>query len=162
SDRGFRSLASVPLRIGGALAGYFSVGTLRAERQWPEDFPRRLMLLGGGFANALALQPGDGAMRGSEARFRRMAAAAPLMGGLPPARQDGHRTYVNQRWLHFTGRPAEDELGDRWLEGIHPDDRPRVTTTLRAATGGRRHFTLEYRLRSADGSYRWILDHGVP
>src|SRR5688500_19254122 len=71
-------------------------------------------------------------------------------------------TYFNRRWLNFTGRTLADELGDGWLEAVHPDDRGRCLEEDQAAFAVRREIKLEYRLRRADGQYRWVIDLGQP
>ena len=75
---------------------------------------------------------------------------------------DGGVEHVNEPWLRFTGRSQAQEQGDGWLEGVHPDDRAACIEGYWAAFSARRPFTLEYRLRRADGEYRWILDEGGP
>jgi len=74
----------------------------------------------------------------------------------------GNSTFLNRGWLEFTGRPLEKELGRGWLDGIADEDRPAVSEQLAKAQRARSAFTLEYRLRRADGEYRWILGHGSP
>jgi PAS domain S-box-containing protein len=69
---------------------------------------------------------------------------------------------VNQPWLDFTGRALGDELGDRWLATVDPDDQRRVWDAVSAALSKRQPFTIEYRLQRRDGEARWLLDHGVP
>ncbi len=70
--------------------------------------------------------------------------------------------YFNQTWLDFTGRTLAQEMGDGWVEGVHPNDRERCVSDYLTAFHARRAFTLEYRLRHHTGEYRWLLDFGTP
>jgi PAS domain S-box-containing protein len=100
------------------------------------------------------------ALQESEERFRLVAATAPVM--IWEAGPDGRCTFVNKPWLDYTGRDQEQELGDGWMQDVHPDDIEPCTATYLAAFLARRSFSQEYRLRRADGAYGWIVDTGIP
>jgi PAS domain S-box-containing protein len=100
------------------------------------------------------------ALRSSEAWFHTMADTAPVL--LWVAGPDTLVTFVNAPWLRFTGRSLEQELGNGWAEGVHPDDYQRCLETYLAAFRARERFTMEYRLRRHDGEHRWVVDTGVP
>ena len=70
--------------------------------------------------------------------------------------------YFNLPWLQFTGRKLEQELGNGWLEGVHPDDKDNCGRIYTDAFDKHEWFTMEYRLLRHDGEYRWILDDGSP
>jgi two-component system, LuxR family, sensor kinase FixL len=99
-------------------------------------------------------------LRESEARFRNMADYAPAL--IWVSGQDQECTYFNQRWLDFTARTHAQEAGHGWLEGVHPEDRERCTSSRSAAFAARLPVTTEYQLRRSDGQYRSFLEHAVP
>ena len=75
---------------------------------------------------------------------------------------DGACEWFNGGWLAFTGRQLEEELKDGCSASVHPDDVPRRREALQAALASREPFEVEYRLRRADGRYRWMLERGLP
>jgi PAS domain S-box-containing protein len=100
------------------------------------------------------------ALEESEARFRVLADQTPV----PLWMSDAKRAYVyvNRSWLAFTGRTLDEERGDGWTAGIHPEDFGPRQAAFAEAFDARTSFTLEYRLRRHDDTYRWVLDHGAP
>jgi len=96
----------------------------------------------------------------SEQRFRDVADRAPVM--IWVSGPDKSCTYVNKPWVDFKGSTLERELGNGWLEGIHPEDVESSRETFFSSVEAKRPFEMEYRLRRYDGEYRWIYDSGIP
>jgi PAS domain S-box-containing protein len=94
------------------------------------------------------------AVRESEARFRQLVESLPQL--VWSCRPDGDCDYLSPQWLAYTGRPAAEHLGSGWREALHPDDHDRTVAAFEAALAGRGVYDLEYRLRGADGGYRWF------
>jgi PAS domain S-box-containing protein len=86
--------------------------------------------------------------------------ALPLM--VWTAGPDGQTDYSNVHRLGFTGRSAEQENGWGWVEPVHPDERTAARDTRRRSAAERQGYVAEYRLRRADGEYRWVEDSVVP
>lgn len=75
---------------------------------------------------------------------------------------DAKCNYFNGTWLKFTGRSQEEEFGDGWVQGVHPDDTAGCFRTYLEAFQRRESFQMKYRLKRFDGQFRWINDRGVP
>ena len=96
----------------------------------------------------------------SEKRFQIVADAAPVLIWMADA--DALCVWFNQVWYDFVGRTLEQEAGNGWTEGVHPDDFVYCLDIYITHFNLRQSFKMEYRLKHHSGEYRWLLDTGVP
>ncbi len=101
-----------------------------------------------------------GVLRETEERFRSLANEAPVL--IWVSQSDGRRIWFNRAWLEFTGRALADEQGDGWINQLHAEDRAGYLSAYRGCVENQRAFSTEFRLRRADGDYRWLLETGSP
>ena len=99
-------------------------------------------------------------MRESEERFRLIADRAPVM--MWTTRPDTTLDFLNHTCAEFSGVSIERLLGTGWLDTVHPDDRDHCARIYIPAIEARTPFRMEYRIRRADGDYRWVLSLGLP
>jgi PAS domain S-box-containing protein len=97
---------------------------------------------------------------GLDARFCEVMDAAPVM--IWVSGTDKQCFWFNRPWLTFTGRDMQQEFGNGWSEGVHPEDFDRCVETYVSHFDARKEFRMEYRLRRHDRTYRWIDDAGIP
>ena len=95
----------------------------------------------------------------SEARFRSLAATAPV--GIFQADAQGRYVYVNDRWCAIAGMDVVEAAGDGWLRALHPADRARVRHAWRMALAGRGPFDMRYRFLRPDGQECWVMANAV-
>lgn len=75
---------------------------------------------------------------------------------------EGLCDYLSPQWGRYTGLPAGQQPGYRWLDQIHPDDREELERAWKAAVRSRGSFDVEFRIRGGDGRYRWFKARAVP
>jgi PAS domain S-box-containing protein len=96
----------------------------------------------------------------ADQRFRILADSAPVMIWMTDA--EALCCYCNHAWLDFRGRHPEEESGNGWTEGLHPDDRDLFLETYLKSFSCRQPFHMQYRVRRADGEFAWVESSGVP
>ena len=111
-------------------------------------------------AVVLQRQRAEQTLQQSEERFRDFADAAPAI--LWVTEPDGSCSFISQGWYEFTGQGEDEGLGYGWLDAMHPDDREEATKHFLSANERNEAFSIEYRLRRADGVYRWVIDAARP
>ena len=105
-------------------------------------------------------EEGVAALAEGEAKFRAIADSMPQMvwSTLP----DGFHDYYNARWYEFTGVPVGSTDGEGWNGMFHPDDQERARDVWSHSLATGDLYEIEYRLRRADGVYRWTLGRATP
>ena len=95
-----------------------------------------------------------------EREFRLLAEAVPQIVWI--CNSKGENIFFNQKWVDYTGMSLEESYGPGWNIPFHPDDRQRAWDAWQNAIHYNGTYSLECRLRRADGIYRWWLVRGVP
>ncbi len=158
-EHGVVSGMTVVIHGEGRSFGVLGAHTAR-RRAFSQDDANFLSSVANVLAAAIDRKRGEDALRESEARFRVMADGAPVL--IWMADLDGRCTFFNRPWLEFTGRTLTEELGSGWIAGVHPEDSASALETYLSAFEARKPFQIEFRLRRADGEYRWMLNTGEP
>jgi PAS domain S-box-containing protein len=96
----------------------------------------------------------------NDPRFQELLDTALVMVWISGA--DAMFTFFNRAWLEFRGRTLEEELGNGWADGLHPDDRDLSLETYLKAFTAREPFRMEFRVQRGDGEYTWVECRGVP
>lgn len=99
------------------------------------------------------------ALRESEENYRYTIELSPQIPWAADA--DGRVTGISPRWQQLVGMTQEDSLGMGWQAAIHPEDVSRMEAAWTRATALGETLDVDYRLRIADGSYRWFRSHAA-
>lgn len=100
------------------------------------------------------------ALKESESRFRQLTESLPqLFWTCVP---EGQCDYLSKQWIEYTGVPEKEQLGFGWLSQLYPDDRDQTIKAWNEALGKNTNFDVEFRIRRADGVYRWFKTRAVP
>ena len=164
---GLRSYMGVPLTVHGRTLGVITFATAETKRLYgPDDLA---------FAQEIAQRaaaPIDNARLYAEAqqaraqaeaaelRFRSLADAIPQI--VWSIDERGEHDYLSPRWNEYTGQGLEESMAARWLKALHPEDHAECFQRWVEAAEKRIPWQVEYRIRRADGVYRWHLGRSVP
>jgi PAS domain S-box-containing protein len=156
-EQGLVAFAGYPLLVEDRVVG---VMAMFARNPLPADTVEALATVAASIAQGVERKRAEESLRTSEERFRILADTAPVL--IWMSGTDKLCDFFNKPWLNFTGRTMEEELGNGWTEGVHPEDYDRCLEIYVTSFEAQETFEMEYRLRRYDGEYRWILDHGIP
>lgn len=95
--------------------------------------------------------------REAEHRLRLVMESSPL--GMFVSDAQGQCLFTNAAWQHIAGQDLAQGLGSGWIAALHPDDRARVVSERRSASGPQ---VSEHRYQRPDGSIVWVRDHTAP
>jgi PAS domain S-box-containing protein len=99
-------------------------------------------------------------LREGERRFREITESMPQL--IWTTDREGSCDFLNRQWIEYTGIPAAEQLGDGWINAVHPEDRTRSWDLWTRFIRGEEDYDLEYRLRRSDGEFRWFKTRGIP
>ena len=102
----------------------------------------------------------EATVRQSAAHFRALAEGLPLL--VWTCLGDGYCDYLSPQWLAYTGETEATQVGAGWLDRLHPDDRAATVEAWTRAVAASSQYEVEFRLRRADGQYRWFQTRAVP
>jgi PAS domain S-box-containing protein len=100
------------------------------------------------------------AVEESEQRFRNLANSASPLAWITEL--DSNCSWLNDRWMEYTGKPIKEHLGHLWINTVHPDDQEKSKQTYLAAFEKQEEFKLDYRLLRHDGVFRWFTVNATP
>ena len=102
----------------------------------------------------------EATLRAAQEEQRLLAEAIPQQ--VWTARPDGVLDYVNARVVEYFGLDRDRMIGEGWIEVLHPEDRAATLARWQRAVAGGEPYEVEFRLRRADGAYRWHLGRALP
>ena len=168
----FRRLHDYPLVVGAAVAESDALAAATQRRKWYYVWSVILTavvaLLSGLVIRALSrrkravamLIASEETLRAQEADFRNVTESMPQLVWITDA--DGRHSYFNQQWIDYTGLSLAQSVGTGWLSAFHPAEQAGALRRWDDTVAKDKVYEAEYRLRAADGSYRWMLARALP
>jgi len=159
--QGVGSILVLPIEVGGQWWGFIRFDQSNSKRVWSDPEIKLLRVAAELLGSHLERKRAEEALEASEFRFRSFVENAnDIVYTLSPA---GVFTYISPNWLDFLGEPAEEALGKSFELYVHPADVPLCLKFLqRVLDTGKKQNSVEYRVRHANGSWRWHVSNGSP
>jgi len=148
-----------PLMARGELLGTISFGT-RREETFSEEALAVMEIVSHYVAAAVERRRGEKTLAMRAKQWHALAESMPhfVWTCLP----DGQCDYLSRQWVDYTGVGAPEQLGYGWLKQVHPDDRDALLDQWRQAVASKQVLDTEFRIRGADGQYRWFKTRATP
>jgi len=157
-----QSVAVVPIFVQESFWGFLGFDDCREARTWNDAELDGLRAAAGLLGAALYREQAERALRESEERFRVLVENVPGVVYLCRNDERFSMIYLSDEVEELTGYPVRDFLSDElsFVDLYHPDDAPQIFHEVHGAVEERRPFLVNYRLRCADATYRWIEERG--
>ncbi|MEP7122638.1 MAG: PAS domain S-box protein [Byssovorax sp.] len=164
---GLRSYISVPLTVDGTTFGAITFATAETNRlfepddlAFAEEIARRAAIPIHNARLFTEAREARALAEAAETRFRSLAEAIPQIVWATDGA--GENEYISPRWHQYTGQAPDLPLSELWRQALHPEDYDECIRTWEAAARSGSSWQVEYRIRRADGVYRWHLGRSVP
>ncbi len=159
TEMGVRSSLSIPIEVGGGVRHIIALNSVHEERTWPKEYVPRLRLLGEVFVNALERRRTELLLAESEERVR-LAVESGSMGLWVLDLGTGRYWVTDKTREFFDYAPDEEVTLEGVLRRIHPEDRQQVRQALEDVVRADTEGSVEYRVVSPGGSFRWLTSQG--
>ncbi len=168
----FRRMAKYPLVVGAAVSETDALGPVHQRRMWYYVRAAVLTVIIGLLSalviralsrrnRAIAqLSASRETLRAREEEFRTVTESMPQLVWITDA--DGTHNFFNQQWIDYTGLSLEQSVGEGWKAAFDPAEQAQAVLRWREAVAKGEVYETEYRLRRADGVYRWMLARALP
>ncbi len=155
-----RSVICIPLHKGGRFTAAMAVHQA-TPRTWTADEIDLVQLVVSRVWESLERARAERSLREGEERYRTLAENVQQL--FWTCLPDGRCDYLSRRWVEYTGLSEAEQLGLDWIaKVIHPDDRERTHRVWMDSVQDRGTYDVNYRIRGADGGYRWFKARGTP
>lgn len=156
--QGYRSSAATPLRVRGQVIGAVNVYSAETHAFGTDELAE-IEKLTADLGYALERRQAEQAAHQAQQRLSNILKVSPV--GIYETDAQGQCIFVNAQWCEIAHLTADQAMGQGWVEGLHPDDRPKVFAEWNAAIRENRPFTLEYRFGGPDKKITWVLGLAV-